>query len=164
MPELARASSWLPEAATADHLRAFSVAIYKALSPSTAPAIVQETARHLASRSYTVSEIVYALAVLPHDQKVGASIEHRTPNPYWLLPHVARIIGEAREIRRKLCRLISEPEVFALCQQVPGLERSMFYRGGFNSFDEPLYRFAARPPSISEEARAMTLLHGKGNE
>lgn len=140
------------------------MALYQELSPGTSEALVRSTAKHLASRAYTASEIVYTLSVLPHDVKVGESIEHRTPNPYWLLPHIARIIGRVREVRRILAgRLITESEIHTLCAEVPGLAFEHWQRGGFDTFDNPLYRYA---PGIapSHEAKAMSLLHGRGNE
>lgn len=162
-PTLTNPSTWHPQEATPEHAKAFAVVAYRELSPATPDALVLSTSRHLLAQHYTAAELAYALSVLPHDVKVGESIEHRTPNPYWLLPHINRIISRAREIRRILSgRLISEGDVHGLCAEVPGLEYTMFQRGGFNSFDEPLYRYA---PGIapSEEAKAMTLLHGKAN-
>lgn len=116
------------------------------------------------SACYTEEELLWAAERLKYDEKLDQAIQAKTQNPFFLLPPIDRIIKRSRQIRRQLAEgLLSEWDVSKLVQDVPELSWSDFQRGGFDYEDRPLYRYAPGA-SVSEEARAMQLLHGRGNE
>ncbi len=115
----------------------------------------------IASRGYTLDELSWCARELPFDMQVAESQQYKTPNAYWLLPHIERIIVRSRQIRRQLTDMIlTEKDIGFLLRDAPELSRGDFHRAGYTAQDEPLYRYRPGCP-VSAEAQAMQKLWGR---
>lgn len=156
-------AAWADEPATDSVVRTFAGVIYGELSPRTPSDVMAKIAGMIARQGYSADELAYCAARLPFDEKTAESMQYKTPNPYWLLPHVERIIRESRRLRRQLAEgLLSEWDIGKIVAAHPEIERTDFQRGGFTADDQPLYRYA---PGIaaSDEARSTAKLYGRAN-
>lgn len=93
--------------------------------------------RMVASRGYTRAELLLALNELPFDHE--ASHRYRLPfNP----ADVERIVEKNRVVRRRLKQSLTRRERDELLAGCGDLDPACFQCCGFDSRNEPLYRYA----------------------
>lgn len=164
MPRLTESTSWLPVLATHAHAQAFVSMAVRDFNPGMSAEAVCRFVEHIASKSYTVSELRWAYEGLLENKWLADQVAGKTQNPYFLLPAIAEIIKRARQVRRQLSEgLLSEWDIGKLIPDVPELSRGDFFRAGFDYENRPLYRYAPGTV-VSSEAEVASKLWGRGNE
>ena len=109
-----------------------------AVEPDASDSRMQTVARLLKTRDYTRAELMLAMKELPFDPEASHNYG-KGFNP----ADVERIVSEHRKLRQKLSQPLSSEDRDELIAEHPEkIDPDAFHCCGFNSYDEPLWRYA----------------------
>jgi len=109
-----------------------------AVEPEASDSRMKTVARLLRTRDYTRAELMLAMKELPFDPEASHNYG-KGFNP----ADVERIVDEHRTLRRRLTQpLSSEDRDNLIAEFSDKIDPDAFHCCGFNSYDEPLWRYA----------------------
>jgi hypothetical protein len=120
-----------------------------AVEPEASDSRMQTVARLLRTRDYTRAELMLAMKELPFDPEASHNYG-KGFNP----ADVERIVSEHRTLRQRLTQSLSSKDRDELIAKFPeNINPDAFHCCGFNSYDEPLWRYA---PNVDTEPKEPT--------
>ena len=144
MPSLRDEAAWTVAGSVMEARAAVTVVVAMHL-PGTEDGDVQKLARMVAQRGYSQAELAFAASELLYDAVLSKRLQF--PDVRIVPADFERVIVEHRRMRRQLTMMLREIDMNRLVMDYPShLSLEDFGVCGFDSFDQPLYRFAQSGP------------------